>query len=316
MPGTKSLNLPDALEHTEAVYHSLAGRPAVWSLARARPAGHLSSLIRLILDEPEAMHHIQETARELRGFSGLDTLLPKLLDGALALTGADLGTVRLLDPISGALIAVTQRGFGPELTGYSPVVGPGDPVRERAAQDCAQTLIPDITVEPGCAPYREIAAAAGFRAVQSTWLADSDGKVIGMVSTHFRQPGPRPDRDLRMVELYCDLVGERVARHLRPAPGDAAVGIVGNFGSGPRYAPGDEPARPDAALAGFAGEIMQRLFAVGVNLASAQDVLGDGPAGDRVAASIDDLDGTIRDIQAAVFGLRGPQSVPRTNSGR
>lgn len=52
--------------------------------------------------------------------------------------------------------------------------------------------------------------AAGFRAVQSTPLADSRGRLVGMVSTHWRHPGRPAGRDMRALELFGDLAGEAV----------------------------------------------------------------------------------------------------------
>jgi hypothetical protein len=230
MAATESLNLPRLLEQAEAAYQSLAGclTPGDGHVF-ARQAGHFSSFVQLSLDEPEVMRHVQEAAEDLRDCSRLDTLLPKILDDVLALTGADFGNVQLLDPASGALTIVTQSGFGSEFTDYFAVVDDGHSACGRAARRCAQTVIADVTADAAFAPHREIAAAAGFRAVQSTPMADSAGRLVGMVSTHFRSPGRLPRRDLRMLELYGDLAGEAVARQLRVAPGDAAPCLAGNM---------------------------------------------------------------------------------------
>jgi hypothetical protein len=50
--------------------------------------------------------------------------------------------------------------------------------------------------------------------VQSTPLADYAGRLIGMVSTHFRRPHRPPDRELRVMELYGDFAGEAVRQRL------------------------------------------------------------------------------------------------------
>jgi GAF domain len=68
--------------------------------------------------------------------------------------------------------------------------------------------------DAGFTPHREIAAAAGFRAVQSTPLVDYAGHLIGMVSMHFQRPQRPSDRDLRIMELYADFAGEALTRHL------------------------------------------------------------------------------------------------------
>ena len=44
----------------------------------------------------------------------------------------------------------------------------------------AQLVISDVTTDPGFGPHREIAAASGFRAVQSTPLIDEAGRLVGV----------------------------------------------------------------------------------------------------------------------------------------
>jgi hypothetical protein len=317
MAGTESLNLSDVLEQAEAAYRSPAGNlAAATDEGRARRAGHLSSFVRLSLDEPDTMRRMQEAAGKLRECSALGELLLKVLDDAVALTGADFGNVRLLDPVSGDLTIVTERGFGAELIGSIPVAVYDAPWwGKRAALDRAQTVIADVTTDPDCVRYREIAVAAGFRAVQSTPLADSSGRVFGTVSTHFRQPGSRPGRDLRMMDLYGDLVGEALARYLRPTPGGTALDLARDGEGPPGPGPGHEPAPPETALAGLADKIVRRLFAAGLSLASVQAIIGEGPAGDRVAACVDELDRGIRDIRAVMLALPEPRSASRIEPG-
>ncbi len=301
MAGTESLNLPRLLEQAEAAYRAQAGRlPPADGEVLARRAGRLSSFVRLSLDEPEAMRRMQEAAGELRDCLRLDELLPKVLDGALALMGADFGNVRLSDPASGALRIVTQSGSGSEFTDDPAVVDDDHSAHGEAPREYAQLVVADVAAEPGFTPYREIAAAAGCRAVQSTSLADSDGRLVGMVSTYFREPGRPAARDLRIMELYGDLAGEAIARHLGPAPGDAAPPPPGSEGHDPPRLRG-RSVPPETALGEFAGEVVHRLFAAGLSLASAQSIIGDGTAGDRVAAAIDELDRAICDIRSMLF---------------
>jgi hypothetical protein len=66
----------------------------------------------------------------------------------------------------------------------------------------------------GFTPHREIAAATGFRAVQSTPLVD--------------YAGHRPsDRDPRIMEPYADFAGEALTAHLGRASGGGPADPVG-----------------------------------------------------------------------------------------
>jgi hypothetical protein len=82
-----------------------------------------------------------------------------------------------------------------------------------------------VTTDPGFGPHREIAAASGFRAVQSTPLTDRAGRVVGVVSTHYPRPYALPARDRRIICRYAELAGQVLAARLSaalPAGSDTA----------------------------------------------------------------------------------------------
>jgi hypothetical protein len=87
----------------------------------------------------------------------------------------------------------------------------------RAADRGAQLVITDVTTDPGFGPHREIAAASGFRAVQSTPLTDQAGRVVGVVSTHYPRPYAPPARDMRIITRYAELAGQVLASRLSAA---------------------------------------------------------------------------------------------------
>lgn len=201
----------------------------------ARRADHFASSAHFGLHDSAAMRRLHDLTKDLRTVPRLGDLLPKILAGALSLMKADLGNIRIIDPATGSLKIVTQAGFGQEFLEYFAVVGNGDgSVCARAAQQAAQTVVTDVRADPDFAPHREIAAAFGFRAVQSTPLVDYAGHLIGMVSTHFRRPHRPSDRELRIMELYGDLAGEAVTRRLgisrQHDPGDPLTSALLNGG--------------------------------------------------------------------------------------
>ena len=223
-------NIPDSLEQAQAAYRAspsdALGMPAPGQNGQngaSRRAEHFAASVRFGLAEPDAMARLHGLTKDLRTIPQLSSLLPRVLDGLMSLTGADHGNIQLLDPATGMMRLVTQAGFGPEFLDYFAVVGGEDgSVCGRAARQCAQTVITDVRADPDFAPHREIAAASGFRGVQSTPLIDYAGHLIGMVSTHYQRPHRPSDRDLRLIELYADFAGEAVSRHLGASrdPGD------------------------------------------------------------------------------------------------
>ncbi len=181
-----------------------------------RRAERIAWFGRLSLDEPEAMRHLLELAAALRDSRQLETLLSSILDGALALTGAQFGNVLLIDPASGLLVLVAQSGFEPVFTDHLAFAADEHSAAGRATRSSTQTVIEDVTTDPDYGPHQGLAAAVGFRAVQATPLVDFSGRLVGVVATHWRRPGRPPDRDLRPMELFGEVAGEAITRRLGP----------------------------------------------------------------------------------------------------
>jgi hypothetical protein len=133
-----------------------------------------------------------------------------------------------------------------------------------------------------------------------TLLADDAGHLVGVISTHFRRPHRPADLDLRIMELYAD-VGQAIAAHLEALADD---------GGSPERGPAREAASAHDSMAHFAEFIVNRLFSVGLSLDSAHSVVGNSPAGDRVAAAIDEVDRLIREIRDYLFTERTQGTQP------
>ena len=184
--GTK--NLPEPLARVQAAYHG-TGRLAPASADRlVRRVEHFASSVQFVLEDSDAARHLHALTKDLRTIPQLGTLLPQVLRGAMALVGGDFGNIQIVDPATGWLLLVTQAGFGPECLGYFAVVEDVHSMCGRAARQGAQTAVADVRADPGFTPHREIAAATGFRAVQSTPLADYAGQPARQARLRGRSP--------------------------------------------------------------------------------------------------------------------------------
>lgn len=65
----------------------------------------------------------------------------------------------------------------------------------------------------------------------------------------------------------------------------------------------------DDAMSQFAAYVVNRLFSVGLSLESARSIVGEGPAGDRVATATGEVDRMIRDIRAMLFDLAADRGI-------
>jgi PAS domain S-box-containing protein len=154
--------------------------------------------------ELEAMNRLHELSTRLLASPDLDNALEEVLDAAIAMLGAAMGSIQLYNPQTKALEIVTQRGFRKDFLDYfrAPRSSEGSACG-RAARLRERVIIEDVQADPAYAPLRQIAASAGYRAVQSTPLISRGGQLLGILSTHFRQPHRPSERDLRMLDLYA-----------------------------------------------------------------------------------------------------------------
>jgi PAS domain S-box-containing protein len=163
------------------------------------------ALARLRGDELAAMSRLHELSTQLTAASDLPSLLREVLDATIELQGAHFGDVQLYDSETRTLEIVAQRGFQREsLDHFGRVDADEGSACGLALKHRTRILIEDVNLDADFAPHRGIAAAAGFRAVQSTPLFHRDSREpVGVLSTYFRRPHRPSARDLRLTDLYA-----------------------------------------------------------------------------------------------------------------
>jgi hypothetical protein len=204
-PGVR---LQTALENAEAAFLKTAARLRTsGQLERARRIDRYAASARFDLDEPAMAKQLYVTLGKLRQITQLEMLTDLALEKMLSLARADRGNIQLADPVSGALRITAHHGFEAEFLEYFAVVEDDLAACGRAAKRNAQVVISDVTTDRRFGPHRGIAAASGFRAVQSTPLVDKNGRLVGVISTHYPDPYAPSARDLRIIRRYADLFG-------------------------------------------------------------------------------------------------------------
>ena len=130
----------------------------------------------------------------------------------IALQNADFGNIQLYNPETQSLEVVAQRGFQQDFLEFFRGVRATGVACGRAMELRQRVIIQDVETDSEFAPYRHIAASAGFRAVQSTPLLSRGGAILGMLSTHFRTPHRPSLRDLRFTDLWARHAAEILER--------------------------------------------------------------------------------------------------------
>jgi PAS domain S-box-containing protein len=144
----------------------------------------------------------------------LHQALDEILTGAIELLGADMGVVRILDTTRGVLKVEAQRGFKQEYLdcfGEMPADG-GSPCC-RALRSTERLVIENVETHPLLTPFRPLARAAGYHALQSTPIMNLEGVPIGTLATHFRSVHKPASQDLRLLDLYVQQAADIIERH-------------------------------------------------------------------------------------------------------
>lgn len=115
--------------------------------------------------------------------------LRELLARAIRLDGAQLGNIQLYDPSTKTLRIVVHEGFDQRFLSHFAVVNAFDSSAcGRAAGVRSPIVIADVASDPAFKPHLAVAEAAGFRAVKSVPIVGADGRLLGILSTHAREP--------------------------------------------------------------------------------------------------------------------------------
>jgi two-component system, chemotaxis family, CheB/CheR fusion protein len=169
----------------------------------------------LLATELTAMTRLQQLSTKVAESVELEPALLLVLDTTMELLGADLGYIQLYDSRDGKLRIAAQRGFEkPFLDHFAEVDASNAAATGRALATRRQVIIEDIEIEPTFIVGLEWAAQAGFRAVQTTPLVAVGGKVVGIFSTHFREPRAFSEHDLRLLAVCARQASDSIHAYL------------------------------------------------------------------------------------------------------
>jgi hypothetical protein len=143
-------------------------------------------------DDPYALADTQFLATADR-----PVILRAIIIAATIVGGADASDLQIYDPPTGSLRIVEQRGFNAAFLDYFASVDATVPSACGIALATGEpVLIDDITRSPIFVgqPTLGVVLAAGTRAVRSYPLHAGDGRTLGVLSLHYREPRPRRGR--------------------------------------------------------------------------------------------------------------------------
>lgn len=159
---------------------------------------------------------LDQLSTRLTAMSDLPSILHEVLDAVMELQTADFGTVQLYDEATRTLQIVAHRGVNQAFLDYfQSVDASSTSASGLALQSGARILIEDASIHPASHEHRGVAATTGYRGLQSTPLFErSTGKLIGVLSSLFREPYRPSQRELRLTDLYARQAADMISCRL------------------------------------------------------------------------------------------------------
>lgn len=162
-------------------------------------------------------------ARLLHGVSAMlvdedniDDLYQRLVDAATLIMRSDFGSLQRYDHARGELRMIAHRGLSDAALAFWQWVRAGQATTcGKALEIGARVVVPDfedcafIAGSPDLIGFRQ----AGVRSAQSTPLLTRDGRLVGMITTHWTDCHLPPERDLRLLDIVARQAADLIERN-------------------------------------------------------------------------------------------------------
>ena len=149
-------------------------------------------------------------------------LYEKIVDAAVDIMRSDYASMQMLYPergksgSGGELRLLAFRGFNPEAAKFWEWVSANSQcVCGQALRTGQRVVASDVTKSDYLAGTEHLTTylQTGIRAVQSTPLRSRSGRVVGMISTHWKEPHEPSQRDLRLLDILARQAADLIERH-------------------------------------------------------------------------------------------------------
>jgi len=139
-----------------------------------------------------------------------------VLDAAIDLMSADMGSMQVFHPERGELRLLAENGFNPGSAAHWEWVRPdtASPCGLALSAGC-RVIWPDIETCEALSHEadRDALRLAGIRACLSTPLITRSGRLLGMISTHWRRPHRPTERELQPLDVLARQAADLIERN-------------------------------------------------------------------------------------------------------
>jgi PAS domain S-box-containing protein len=162
-----------------------------------------------------ATRQLQKIGSQLIDATDAEALNEKILDAAVAIMRSDFASMQMFDPERGELRLLAHRGFNQAAAAFWERVQPASGSTCGAALATGnRSIVPDIELSDFMAGSEDLETyrQTGIRAVQSTPLVSRAGRLLGMISTHWRNPHQPSEHDLRHLDAVAREAADLIDR--------------------------------------------------------------------------------------------------------
>jgi len=172
--------------------------------------------------ELEDLKQLQQISSQLIEQHDSEAIYTQIVDAAIALLHADMGSLQRFQPETAELLVLASRGFDPSAAkAWKRVSVRTGTVCAEALRRGERVIVHDVRQSDFLKNRKmlEIFRRCHVRAVQSTPLISRDGQLVGMLSNHWREPHRPSVRELRLL----DVLGRQAADLLERAHAETAL---------------------------------------------------------------------------------------------
>ena len=207
----------------------IIARQLGFSLERTRVEDALRVAQGQLEAELAATQHLQRTSTQLIHASDVEVLYETILDAAVAIMRSDFASMQMFYPERGELLLLAYRGFNQASAAFWEWVRPASACTCGIALASGQrSIVADIELSDVIAGSQDLQAYRenGIRAVQSTPLFSRAGRLLGMISTHWRNPHQPSERDLRLLDVLARQAADLIERRQTTVTDQRLAAIV------------------------------------------------------------------------------------------
>ena len=185
---------------------------AVIETGLAKPYNLLFKNLSLELDVAK---RLQQVSMAMVQADNIQVLYDRILDTAMSIMQADFACIHILSPGKRLLRLLGHRGLNPRAAQFWARVGPDSVSSYAMALGIQERIIvPDVLASGALQGSQDlrIFVQNGIRAVQTTPLISRSGKLLGMLSTHWRECHDPTNHELRALDLLARQAADLIDR--------------------------------------------------------------------------------------------------------